>query len=362
MKSRFPAWLLAAAAAAGLAAAAAPKPTAAEARRFADEAEQKLLALGVDAGRADWVKSTYITDDTELLAARLDERAIAATVDYAKQATRFDGLQLDPVTARKLKLLKLSLTLATPSDPKESEELTRIAAGMEGMYGKGKYCPNGPESCKDLEDLSKIMAESRDPVQLLDAWTGWHAIARPMRADFVRYVELANKGARQLGFSDNGAMWRSKYDMDPDAFAHELDRLWEQVRPLYLSLHAYVRARLREKYGDLVPAARPHPRSASGQHVGAGLGQHLPPHPARQRRPRLRPHRTAAPPPHGLEADGEIRRELLRFPRFRAAAANLLGALPVPQAARPRRGLPCQRLGCRPGQRPAFENVHRNHG
>ena len=240
------------------------KPTPEDARKFIDDAEQKLLVLGVDAQRADWIKSTYITDDTELIAAKLDERVINATVDYAKQATRFDGLQLDPVTARKIKLLKLSLAIATPSDPKESEELTRITAAMEGTYGKGKYCPKGPESCKDLDTLSKILAESRDPKQLLDAWTGWHAISRPMRKDFVRYVELANKGARQLGFADNGAMWRSKYDMPPDAFAKELDRLWEQVRPLYLSLHAYVRNRLREKYGNLVPVRGPIPADLLG--------------------------------------------------------------------------------------------------
>ena len=246
------------------AAAAGAPPTAQEARKFIDDAERKLLVLNVDASRADWVKSTYITDDTEAVAALLDQRTIDATVDYAKKSTRFAGIDLDPVTARKIALLKLSLTLATPSDPKESAELTRIATGMEGMYGKGKYCPSGPESCKNLDELSKTIAESRDPKQLLDAWTGWHAIARPMRPDFVRYVELANKGARQLGFADNGAMWRSKYDMPPDAFAEELDRLWEQVRPLYVALHAYVRGRLREKYGDVVPATGPIPADLLG--------------------------------------------------------------------------------------------------
>ncbi len=239
---------------AAMAFAADPKATPEEARKFIRDAEQKLLTLSVDAARADWIKSTYITDDTEALAAQMDERAIAATVVYAKQATRFDGLKLDAETARKLKLLKLSLTIATPSDPKESEELTRIVSAMEGTYGKGKYCPSGPASCKDLEALSRIISESRDPKALQEAWTGWHAIAKPIRKDFVRYVELANKGARQLGFKDNGAMWRSKYDMTPDEFARELDRLWEQVKPLYLSLHAYVRNRLREKYGDAVPA------------------------------------------------------------------------------------------------------------
>src|ERR1051326_1976112 len=194
--------------------AADSKATPEEARKFINEVEQKLLVLNVDSAQADWIKSTYITDDTEAIAAKLDERAIAATVKYAKEATRFDGLTLDPVTARKIKLLKLSLTIATPSDPNESEELTRLVSGMEGTYGKGKYCPNGPESCKDLEELSKIIAQSRDPKELKAAWTGWHAISRPIRKDFVRYVELANKGARQLGFKDNGAMWRSKYDID----------------------------------------------------------------------------------------------------------------------------------------------------
>ena len=250
--------------AAALLMAADGKPTPEDARKFIDDAEQKLLKLSVDAQHGDWIKSTYINEDSEIVAARLDEKFINATIDYAHQASRFDGLKLDPVAERKIKLLKLSLTLATPSDPQESEELTRIAAGMEGLYGKGKYCPSGPESCKDLEDLSRILAQSRNPKELLDAWTGWHAIAKPMRPDFVRYVALSNKGAQQLGFKDAGAMWRSKYDMPPDAFARELDRLWEQVRPLYVSLHAYVRSRLREKYGDLVPAKGPIPAQLLG--------------------------------------------------------------------------------------------------
>src|SRR5439155_897366 len=168
--------------------AADPKATPEEARKFINDAEQKLLVLGVDSSRADWIKSTYITDDTEAIAAKLDERAIAAAVDYAKKSTRFDGLKLDPVTERKIKLLKLSLTIATPADPKESEELTRITSSMEGAYGKGKYCPNGPSSCQDLEQLSKTIAESRDPKVLKEACAGWHAIARPIRKACGRYV------------------------------------------------------------------------------------------------------------------------------------------------------------------------------
>ncbi len=236
-----------------------------EARKFADDAEQHLLKLWVDQGRADWVKSTFITDDTEILAAQFADRSISAAVKYAKEAARFDGVKTDEATARKLRLLKLSLTLAAPADPAESAEVTRIATAMEGAYGKGKYCPEkGTDRCLDLEDITKIMATSRDAKQLLDVWAGWHTISRPIKKDYVRFVELANKGARELGFKDTGAMWRSKYDMPPDQFAAELDRLWAQVRPLYLSLHAYVRWKLREKYGDVVPASGPIPAHLLG--------------------------------------------------------------------------------------------------
>ena len=50
-----------------------------------------------------------------------------------------------------------------------------------------------------------------------------------------------------------------------EAKLRELDRLWEQVRPLYLQLHAYVRWKLREKYGyQVVPASGPIPADLLG--------------------------------------------------------------------------------------------------
>jgi peptidyl-dipeptidase A len=235
----------------------AKSPTLAEARAFLDRAQSKLLELTVQQGRADWVKSTFITYDTEILAAKADEDQIAATMQLAKESTRFSHLKMPEDMARQFKLLRLSLTLAAPSDPAEAQELTQIATRMEGIYGSGKYCPAGASGtgCLDLDQLSDILRTSTDPQKLLDAWRGWRTISPPMRPLFQKYVELGNKGARELGFDDMGAMWRSKYDLPPDAFPAEMDRLWEQVKPLYLSLHAYVRWKLREKYGDVVPAS-----------------------------------------------------------------------------------------------------------
>jgi len=244
-------------------AAAQGSPTVAEARAFLERVEAALLDLSTEASRASWVQVTYITHDTELLAAAASERLISATVRFAQEAKRFDGLALPPDMARKMKLLKLSLTMAAPQDPAKSAELTRLAASLESAYGKGKYCPE-PNRCLDLQDITRITAESRDPAQLLDLWRGWRTISPPMRKDYRRFIELSNEGARELGFRDTGAMWRSKYDMPPEEFAQELDRLWEQVKPLYVSLHAYVRWKLREKYGDIVPPSGPIPAHLLG--------------------------------------------------------------------------------------------------
>jgi peptidyl-dipeptidase A len=255
-------------AAAQKATAGGAKPTVDEARKFVEDAEARLLDLDVRTSRADWVHSTHITDDTEILSAQANEKLVAAKVELAKAATRFDGLALPEDVKRKLTILKLAMTLSAPSDPAEAAELTRIVAGMEGAYGKGKWCRpgnDGKQECLDINAVSKILSESRDPNELLAAWKGWHAISPPMRADYARYVELGNKGARELGFKDMGALWRSKYDMPADDFGRELDRLWTQVQPFYQSLHAYVRWKLREKYGpDVVPERGPIPAHLLG--------------------------------------------------------------------------------------------------
>jgi peptidyl-dipeptidase A len=257
--------LLAAGLACARAAEGQPAGRSGDAESFIADVEKRLRELGIKAARASWVQSTYITDDTEVLAAEANEAIVGAHTAAAKEAARFRGLTLPPEVGRKIDLLRTSLTMAAPADPEELAELSRIAASLESDYGKGVYCPKGApapgtdggsarDGCLDITAIEKIMAESRDPARLLDVWAGWRTISPPMRDRYARFVELSNKGARELGFQDTGAMWRSGYDMPPESFTADLERLWFEVRPLYLSLHTYVRRRLSEHYGPaLVP-------------------------------------------------------------------------------------------------------------
>lgn len=262
-----------------------PKPTVADAEKFVAEADKRYLEVTIKQNQASWVKSNFITEDTEALEAEASKEFIATITELAEEARKYDGLDLPLDVKRKLSLIKLALPLPAPKNPAEREELTKIAVSMEGDYGSGKYCPDpktdpllaakvkelaakseDPEKkCLVLDDLENILAESRNPEELKLAWLGWHQVSPQYRPRYVRLVELANKGAKELGFQDMGAMWRSKYDMKPEAFATEMERLWLQVKPLYDSLHTYTRAKLRQKYGDaVVPASGPIPAHLLG--------------------------------------------------------------------------------------------------
>jgi peptidyl-dipeptidase A len=245
--------------------AVAQQPTAAEAAAFVAAAEQRLARLGQYSERQAWVLQNFITPDTELLAAKAAEQFTAAQVEIAGEAARFmDVRDLDFDTHRKLHMLRSGIVVPAPNDADKTAEQAEIGAKLSGMYGKGRYC-RADGTCLALGELEDIMARSRDPAELLEAWEGWHAVAPPMKSLYARQVELANEGAAELGFANLGTMWRSGYDMEPATFSGELDGLWSQVRPLYEALHCHVRAKLGEAYGPgLVPQNGPIPAHLLG--------------------------------------------------------------------------------------------------
>lgn len=246
--------------------APAAKATPEEAKKFAEKLNVDLKKLWAKQSTAEWIKSTYITDDTERNAATINEEVMAYVNGAIKESRRFDGLKLDPDTARMLHLLRVSQTLPAPADAGKRAQLAATAAKLEGLYGKGKYCgKDGKGTCRDLEVLSDVMAKSRNADELLDAWQGWHSVSRPMRPLYEQLVTLSNEGAKDIGFSDLGTLWRSSYDMTPAEFQTEAQRLWGQLKPMYDELHCYVRGRLAKQYGAAkVPAGKPIPAHLLG--------------------------------------------------------------------------------------------------
>jgi peptidyl-dipeptidase A len=258
--------------------------TADDARRFVEQVDKDIRRLWVARDEAAWVNLNFVTDDTEKLSAAGEEATAAYVTEAIQKAHRFDNVQgIDPATKRQLLLLKLAQVIPAPSNAAERSELAGIETEMTGIYAKGEYCPK-PDSalgktwkpkvkpgstekapCMKLDDLNRVLKNSRKWDELTEAWQGWHAISPVMKDKYVRYADLGNKGAKEIGFSDMGSLWRSNYDMAPEAFEADIERLWTDVKPLYDELHCYARKQLRKKYGkDKIADKAPIPAQLLG--------------------------------------------------------------------------------------------------
>lgn len=234
------------------AAAQAAVPTAAEAQAFLDRVQQEYTAFNLVASRVAWINATYITDDTDALAAEYGARGTEMAVRFALEAARYEKAPgLSAEQRRQLTMLRAAITLPAPTTPGAATTLSEISTRLGSLYAKGKGTLDGkPINGSDIE---AAMGESRDPAKLKEMWVSWHDnVGAPMRADYAKLTGIANQGAKELGFADLGTMWRSGYDMPPAEFAKLTDKLWADVKPLYVALHTYVRRKLNEKYGDAV--------------------------------------------------------------------------------------------------------------
>ena len=228
--------------------------TVADAEAFLAKAEKDLYDFSVEGAQVSWINATYITDDTDALAAKYGEIGTEKSVQYALEAAKYQNVAgLSAVTKRKLDILRGGLVLPAPTTEGAAKELSEIATKLNSAYGKGKGTLKGqPINGSDIE---AAMGTNRNPDELKEMWTSWHdQVGAPMKTDYVRMVDIANQGAKELGFVDTGAMWRSGYDMPADDFAKLTDKLWLEVKPLYDELHTYVRGQLNKKYGDAVQA------------------------------------------------------------------------------------------------------------
>jgi peptidyl-dipeptidase A len=252
------------------AATAVERPTIQDAREFLEQAEEDLVASNLIGARAAWINANFVTYDTNALVAQTSAESAKLRTRLANEAKRFNDITLPEDMRRKIDMLKRGSNFPAPSRDGAAEALSKIMAELDATYATGEFQidttnPAVIEILGEVEgdtinlgQASRLMANLRDADLLEQVWTGWRTVSPSMKSDYARMVKLINEGAQELGYADAGDLWRAGYDMDAEAFATEVDRLWDQVNPLYEQLHCYVRANLNETYGDeVVPLDQP---------------------------------------------------------------------------------------------------------
>ncbi|XP_062988088.1 angiotensin-converting enzyme [Elgaria multicarinata webbii] len=197
---------------------------------------------------ASWAYNINITDHNKQIMLQKNLDMSNHTLHYGRRARMFDSTDFkEPRIKRILKKLSDIERAALPEN--ELKEYNQILSDMETTYSIAKYC-NDENVCMALDpELTDTMAQSKDYDELRRSWKGWRdASGKKIRNQYKRYVELSNKAARLNGHADNGAFWRSLYEMP--TFEADLESIWKQLQPLYFNLHAYVRRALYMKYGE----------------------------------------------------------------------------------------------------------------
>ncbi|NXU41431.1 ACE enzyme, partial [Drymodes brunneopygia] len=219
----------------------------AQAKEFLSEYNRTAEEVWNAYTEASWAYNTNITDHNKEIMLEKNLAMSKHTLEYGMRARQFDTSDFqDQSVTRILKKLSIIERAALPEN--ELKEYNTLLSDMETTYSVAKVCREN-KTCHPLDpDLTNIMASIRDYDELLFAWKGWRdASGKKMRNSYKRYVELSNKAAVLNGYKDNGAYWRSLYETP--TFEEDLERLYQELQPLYLNLHAYVRRALYKKYG-----------------------------------------------------------------------------------------------------------------
>ncbi|NXA93401.1 ACE enzyme, partial [Melanocharis versteri] len=219
----------------------------AQAKEFLSEYNSTAEEVWSAYTEASWAYNTNITDHNKEIMLEKNLAMSKHTLEYGTRARQFDTSDFQDESVTRI-LNKLSVIERAALPENELKEYNTLLSDMETTYSVAKVCREN-KTCHPLDpDLTDIMATSRDYDELLFAWKGWRdASGKKMRNSYKRYVELSNKAATLNGYKDNGAYWRSLYETP--TFEEDLEKLYLQLQPLYLNLHAYVRRALYKKYG-----------------------------------------------------------------------------------------------------------------
>lgn len=180
----------------------------------------------------------------------------------------------DADLARKIK--KLAKLGYTALSEEHYMEITELISDLQAHYAKVKVCDFKDREKCDLAlepDLTNVLIKSRDPEELKYYWQQWYDKAgTEVRDKYKRYLELNKEAANLNGFSSGAESWLDEYD--DSTFEDQLEKIFAQIRPFYEQLHAYVRYKLRQHYGDAVVAEKaPLPMHLLGNMWGQTWGE-----------------------------------------------------------------------------------------
>lgn len=246
---------------------AAPKKkpsnnTAAQA--FLDQYTRAYIRLYTQATAAQWRANIDIREgDTTIAAAaqRADE-AMAAFTGSAKNIAAAQKFLAQKNTLNEKQRKQFELILyAAANNPQTIPDVVkeRIKAESEQtqkLYGYQYVLNEKKVSTNDLDDILK---KETNLDARLAAWNASKEVGKGLKSGLTQLRNLRNQTVQGLGYSDYFSYQVSDYNMTTDEMMQTMDKLMEELYPLYRELHTWMRYDLAKKYHqkdvpDYIPA------------------------------------------------------------------------------------------------------------
>jgi len=216
---------------------------------WTDRADARFRELVSNVSYANW---NYLTHMTQLNARRLEDSQSQLVVWFklnvvtARRFLKNAGSICHGVTVKLLKKLVNYQLIPSPLNPTTHRLISYLVNSMQRIYGSALIVDeeHGMKRYRMNPELTRLMATSRDYDKRQWAWTEWHDIVgRRVRPLFIDLVVRMNEAATDNGYRDISEAWQMS-DFDSTDVEETMDRLYQQILPLYRQLHAYVRRRL----------------------------------------------------------------------------------------------------------------------
>ncbi|XP_012276299.1 angiotensin-converting enzyme [Orussus abietinus] len=225
------------------------------------ESAQQLLSK-IDKDFSAWTNKATLSEwnyASNLTQENLDTKVNVSSqfAAYNKQmwleVTAFPWQKLEDFNVKR-QFSKFSVLGVSALPQKLFEEYEKIVSEMQNIYSTAKVCEYGNEQKCTLAlepELTELLKTSRDPELLKYIWVEWRKVSgEKVKPLFPRYIELSNTAAKLNNYTDTAQEWLKEYEAEN--FPEQIESLWQQLKPLYLQLHAYVRRELRKQYGESV--------------------------------------------------------------------------------------------------------------
>ncbi|XP_076440449.1 angiotensin-converting enzyme-like [Babylonia areolata] len=201
-----------------------------------------------------WTYQTNITKENQQAAVDAQLQTDLWKQNMSHLAAQFNTTDFPPSMKRQLAFIQ-DIGTAALNDTRKLEQLNKVLANLESNHSVAKVCLDD-NNCLPLEpNITRAFETSRDEKLLRRLWAGWRdESGKKMKQLYTQFVSLSNEAVRTLGYADTGDYWKSKYESD--TFEQDIGALFEELKPFYKQLHAYVRRRLKKQYGeDVFPSS-----------------------------------------------------------------------------------------------------------